>query len=253
MHKSITKYEVKIILEQMKIAVCDDVKDDRDKLKNDLADVWVDAAIDTYESGYDVLRQVQKGMNYDLIFMDIIMKQGDGIEAGREILRYFPETEIVYISTSREFGPEAFELDALHYIIKPYEPKVLREVKRRYVRMKEKKAVVHLKKDQQQEIPFHMIAYIESAHNNLLIHLITGATLKIRGSIQSFMEALDERFLRINRGIVVNMEAIDKMKTDSCEVAGVTFMLSRKERAENKKKYNDWLFKNAMGGWNSSQ
>ena len=49
------------------------------------------------------------------------------------------------------------------------------------------------------------------------------------------------------------MEAIDKMKTDSCEVAGVTFMLSRKERAENKKKYNDWLFKNAMGGWNSSQ
>ena len=61
------------------------------------------------------------------------------------------------------------------------------------------------------------------------------------------MEKVDERFLRVNRGILVNMEAIEQMNTDSCQVAGMIFMLSRKERAANKRRYNDWLFKTAMG------
>ena len=60
------------------------------------------------------------------------------------------------------------------------------------------------------------------------------------------MEKLDERFLRINRGVIVNMEAVEKMNTQSCEIAGVTFMLSRKTRAESRKKYNDYMFEAAM-------
>ena len=62
------------------------------------------------------------------------------------------------------------------------------------------------------------------------------------------MEKLDDRFLRINRGVIVNMEAIERMNGDSCEIGGITFMLSRRERAENRRRYNDWLFKIAMGG-----
>ena len=44
------------------------------------------------------------------------------------------------------------------------------------------------------------------------------------------------------------MEAIERMNGDSCEIGGITFMLSRRERAENRRRYNDWLFKIAMGG-----
>ena len=69
--------------------------------------------------------------------------------------------------------------------------------------------------------------------------------------MQRFMENLDERFLRVNRGIIVNMEAIERMDSDSCRVEGLIFMLSRKERSELRKRYNDWLFRNAMGEWES--
>ena len=43
-------------------------------------------------------------------------------------------------------------------------------------------------KDQTQEIPCYMITYIESVHNNFMIHLVKGATVKVRGSLIGFME-----------------------------------------------------------------
>lgn len=236
----------------MNIAVCDDEKEDREELCRDIREIWSEAQINAFENGMEVFRKIQQGSYFDLIFLDIVMEQGDGIETGREIRRYFPGIELVYISNSREFGPEIYELNALHYLVKPYTREKLDEVKHRFLVRSErrKRAVVHLGREKQQDIPLHMITYIESSHNNLLIHLITGSEVKIRGSIQSFMERLDERFLRINRGVIVNMESIEQMSADSCEIMGMTFMLSRKEKTENRKKYNDWLFRSAMGGWN---
>lgn len=235
----------------MKIAVCDDEKQDREQLCGDLRALWREAEIDAFENGADVFRRIQQGYYYSLVFLDIFMSRENGIETGKEIRTYFPEIPLVYISNSRDFGPEAFELDALHYLVKPYSREALQEVKRRFEELgrKRKTAVLHLGREKQQKIPLHMITYIESSHNNLLIHLITGSVVKIRGSIQGFMEGLDERFLRINRGVIVNMESVERMDSDACEVGGMTFMLSRKEKTENRKKYSDWLFRSAMGGW----
>ncbi len=235
----------------MNIAVCDDEKEDREELCKDLKEVWDDAQIGAFENGTELFRKIQQGYYFDLIFMDIIMEQGDGIKIGKKIRRYFPGIELVYVSNSREFGPEIYELNALHYLVKPYTKEALEEVKHRFLlyREKRRRAIIHLGRERQQDIPLHMITYIESSHNNLLIHLITGSEIKIRESMRSFMEKLDGRFLRINRGIIVNMESIEQMRTDSCKIVGMTFMLSRKGKAENKKKYNDWLFRSAMGGW----
>lgn len=33
-----------------------------------------------------------------------------------------------------------------------------------------------------------MITYIESVHNNFMIHLVKGETVKVRGSLIGFME-----------------------------------------------------------------
>lgn len=231
--------------ERLKIAVCDDVKEDREGLKRDLSEIWAEAEIVTFADGAEVLGHFQRGDFFDLVFLDIIMGEKDGIEVGRKLRRFAPDIAIVYVSCSREFGPEAFENNALHYLTKPYQTEGLREVEKRF--SEKRKAVVHLEKGNQ-EIPLHMIGYIESAHNNLEIHLITGKVLTVRSSLWKFMDNLDERFLRINRGVVVNMEAVDKMNTMSCELMGMTFMLGRKDRAENRKRYREWLFQTALEG-----
>lgn len=241
------KYEVWEQLEQIKIAVCDDMEADREKLRMDLCKIWENAKIEMFQTGNSVLQEIRKGNLFQIVFLDIYLEDRDGIEIGKAIHNDFPMIDLVFVTSSREFGPEAFEINALHYLVKPYKFESLLDIKGRYEQKKARKAVIRAGRGQQEEeIPYQMISYVESVHNYLLFHLITGAELKIRGSLQEIMDRLDDRFLRINRGIVVNMEAIEKMNTDSCEIGGMTFMLSRKQRAENRRRYNDFLFEEAV-------
>lgn len=227
---------------QMRILVCDDMRNDRENLVQNIKSVWPGAAVEEAADGGEVIEKVRKGQVYDLIFLDIYMDHLDGIEAGKWIYENFPGMYLVFVSESRDFGPELFEINALHYLVKPCRREDLWEVRRRFAERERKDAVVQVGNRDKDDIPFQMITYIESVHNNLEIHLLSGGMVTVRNSLQNFMEKLDDRFLRINRGIAVNMDAVEKMNTDSCEICGMTFMLSRKTRQESRKKYNDFLF-----------
>ena len=109
-------------------------------------------------------------------------------------------------------------------MLKPGDAEKLEAIRKRFQKYQERRVVVRLSKDHIEDLPYHRISYIENDHNNLLIHLTNGSFLQIRESMQRFMENLDERFLRVNRGIIVNMEAIERMDCDSCRVEGLIFM-----------------------------
>ena len=88
--------------------------------------------------------------------------------------------ELVFVSNSREFGPEAFELNALYYFVKPYEKEMLREIKKRLQNKQVSKVEIYDSKSRQkQEIPYQKITYIESVHNYLHIHLTTGKSEEV--------------------------------------------------------------------------
>lgn len=229
-------------LRQMRIMICDDERNEREELARCVRKVWTEAVIDEAGTACELQEKFLKKHSYDLIFLDIYLDEFDGITAGRWIRSHYPDINMVFVSNSREFGPEVFEVNALHYLMKPCGRSGIEEVKRRYEANVKKNAVVHIGTRMQGEIPVRKIVYIESEHNNLQIHLVNGSVLTVRDSLQNYMEKLDERFFRINRGIIVNMEAVDKMNTDSCEIAGKTFMLSRKSRKESRKRYSDYIF-----------
>lgn len=226
----------------MKIMVCDEKREDRETLAGELQKIWPQAEVGQAASGEELICGLRSGKHWELIFLDIYMDGMDGVETGQWIHEKFPQCAMVFVSESRDFGPELFAVDALHYLIKPVRPEDLEEVRRRLEARQS--AVFQLKG--REEIPFQMITYIESVHNNLEIHLLSGKVEVVRDSLQNFLEKLDDRFLRINRGIVVNMDAVEKMDRDSCQICGLTFMLSRRTRQESRKRYHEFLFETAM-------
>lgn len=235
-------------LQQMKIMICDDEKEAREFLRGCVENVWTGSEIQEADSAQAVLQLIRKGQTYDLLFLDIYLHEMDGIEAGKWIKDNFPEINMVFVSNSRAFGPELFEIGALHYLVKPCGVKEMEEVKRRFEDRRRQDAFLRIRSGAQgKEIPFQRIAYIESEHNNLHIYLLNGTVFTVRDSIQNYMDRLDDRFLRINRGVIINMEAVDRMNVDSCEIAGKIFLLSRKTRAESRKRYNDYLFEITVG------
>ena len=102
--------------EVIRVAVCDDIKEDRNALIKILSD-YLDknnlyVEIDEFPSGEAFL--ASDTTRYQLVFMDIFMDKLNGMETAKKLIRDNNKVQIV-------FAAEAFTIEALHYIVKPIE------------------------------------------------------------------------------------------------------------------------------------
>ena len=107
----------------MKIAIVDDMHRDRICLASYIKKYFstrnVPYEIVEFSSGEEFLDHFVKDA-YDLVFMDIYMKQKNGMEAAKEVYQKDPKVSIVFQSTSDEFGVASYAVHALYYLLKPY-------------------------------------------------------------------------------------------------------------------------------------
>ena len=97
----------------MRIAVCDDDKNEISKLQWALLDIQGDYSVDTYQSGAKLIEAVNRGEKYDLLFCDIYMNGEIGTDVAKKIQEISPQTAIVFTTTSTEHAVQAFSIRAL--------------------------------------------------------------------------------------------------------------------------------------------
>lgn len=114
----------------IKIALCDDNEIERGILKNVieglLKEIGYGVQIFEFSSGEKLLRNYSRG-DYELIFLDVQMKQLDGIETGKAIREKDAQVEIVYATSSGQYMKEGYDVHALAYMLKPYMLEEVRE------------------------------------------------------------------------------------------------------------------------------
>lgn len=110
-----------------KIAIIDDENDILDVLEKFLSR-FDELNIDTYDNPVEALSKVQN-TNYDLILLDIMMPQMDGIEFLKKIKETNPGVIVIMMTayTTLERTIEAHKYGAKNYLTKPF--KSLKEVK----------------------------------------------------------------------------------------------------------------------------
>jgi len=85
------------------------------------------------EAGYEVVGEAETGVEAvelyrelqpDLVTMDIVMPDMDGIDAVREIISEFPEAQILMCSAmgQQALVVEAIQAGALDFVVKPFQP-----------------------------------------------------------------------------------------------------------------------------------
>lgn len=57
--------------------------------------------------------------NVDIVFLDIEMPEMNGLELAELLVEKYPDMTIVFVTAYNEYAVEAFELNALDYIVKP--------------------------------------------------------------------------------------------------------------------------------------
>ena len=228
----------------MRIAVCDDDLREQEQLDRAIRGWDPTRATEKFFNGASLLEAAKKAPAFDIAFIDIYMPGEDGVDITRALKKTSPGTEIVFVTTSEDHAVSAFSLGALHYLVKPVTTDGIVEVFRR---------LAGLRTRQRETLSFPVgggvctvflsqICSLESSNHAVEISLDDGRRLKTRIPLYELEQKSDKRFLKINRGVIVNMEHIERMGTDCCILRnGSRFFLAVRERSAICAAYSDYL------------
>ena len=106
----------------IQIAVCDDEKYYRDKIR-ELAAQFLEKrqlpyTVTVYPSGEDFLAGEENLVKYDIVFLDISMKDIDGIETAMRIRSFHSGTCIVFVTAFLDYALDGYKADAVRYLMK---------------------------------------------------------------------------------------------------------------------------------------
>ena len=106
--------------------LCDDNADDLESLRASVEDYIASRGIvgETlcFSSPEELLRCLPE-INPDgkaVYLLDVVMPKVDGIDLGKKLRESGKNAAVIYISTSKEFALDAFEVHAFSYLIKPF-------------------------------------------------------------------------------------------------------------------------------------
>jgi two-component system LytT family response regulator len=166
----------------------------------------------------EALRFLEKE-DADLIFLDIQMPGMDGF-AFLKSLQQDPPPVVVFVTAFDEHAVRAFEAQALDYILKPYDEerfqKALSRAKKLVEKRQPKKTLQRLPVkvgDKYVFVRIDDVNWIEAEGKYARLHTRTSSYL-LRGGLQQLESQLDsERFLRIHRSAIVNVDRIREIRT----------------------------------------
>lgn len=228
-----------------RIALCDDETAELDKTEELLSAYEkkhseLDFMIERFESAGELLYRIEE-RNYvpDMIFMDIFMPGQDGtsdclgMEAARRLRGMGSRAKLFFLTTSREYALEAFDVDAAQYLIKPVaEDKMTAVLDRFIVETEEERNKYLLLRIEGRitRVAVKDIVYCEAQGKIQCMHLADGGEYLLRMTMTELYEMLSgyREFVRIGVAFIVNMEYIDSLNAqDICLSAGRTIYLPR--------------------------
>lgn len=106
----------------MKIAIVDDDVNDRELLiqliKVSLEHEAYALDITQFDSGESLLEAFEPEQ-FDICFLDIYMKEMNGMTVARKLRALDPDLSIVFLTSSKDYVYEGYEIHALRYLLKP--------------------------------------------------------------------------------------------------------------------------------------
>ena len=207
----------------LRVGICDDKQEDIDEIK-DLAVRFsaehpeTPVQIQVYDSPYDLLDDIEKTGGFDLYLLDIIMPRMNGVDLARRIRERKERAEILFLTISREYAVDAFNVKASGYLLKPVQKPDFDEAVLDCIRRllpEERPALILKLKNGFQRVPIHELVSIESFNHNQVCTLSDGSMLETAVTLLELMEELKEYpvFVQPHRAYIVNMEFIRKLSS----------------------------------------
>ena len=234
----------------IKIAICDDQDIFLETIKEKVYRVCkcenIEIEIDCYKSGEDLIENLKKdNIVYDILFLDILMKETNGIDTAKEIRKFDSRLQIILCTSSKDYILQGYEVEAIGYFIKDEDDSVLYKILKRAIkkinRISEEYILINLK-NSIRTIYLKDIEFVEVCNRTISIHT-DKEIIDFNGKMQEMMDKLkNKNFILTHRSYLVNIAKIKDIEGTSITVkSGKEILLSRLRSKEVRKAYLDYV------------
>lgn len=221
---------------KLKIAVCDDDRTDQDYVIGFLRN-WAEEnnriiEIRTFFSAEEFLFQYAEEKDFHILVLDIEMDKMNGVELAKKLREDNRDIQILFVTGFPDYIAEGYEVDALHYLMKPVtQEKIFAVLNKAIANLKTMENNLLFLQVNGEMIKFitDNILYVEVFSHSCILHTTEG-NVEIKISISELESKLGEGFIRVHRSYLVNLEQIKKIaKTEIFLEDGSVVPLSRRK------------------------
>ncbi len=251
---------------ELRVLIVDDERLAREKLRRTLAEAEAVRVVGEAANGSEAIERIRKDRP-DVVFLDVQMPGMDGFD----VIERLPADAIpavVFVTAHDEYAIRAFDVEAIDYLLKPFDRLRLRQTLervRRQLGQEPRQLVEKLRRILEspgaagaslrriavhsggriQSLKVEEISWIEAADNYVRVHTPRAVHL-IRETLGSLERRLDPTlFIRIHRSAIVKIETIREV--ESLFHGDYAAVLTTGERLPVGRRYRDRLVE-AMGG-----
>lgn len=229
----------------MRIAICDDSQIDRNMIK-DLLEIYmtgksVSGSMTEYDNGVKLLYDIEDGVYFDLVFLDIFMDAVHGMDIARNLRKCGYSGKIIFLTSTAEFAVDSYEVEASGYLLKPHNYDKLCTLLDRIIDRTNIGQFQVSVRNTVYSIPFSEIVYVESRNNVCILHRSDSTEYTIYKKLSEIEAQLsDSRFLRCHQSYIVNMSYIAKADKQFELVTGDLVLIRQRSLKEIRSQYTDY-------------
>lgn len=197
------------------VAICDDAAADRDYLqtlvKRWAADRGHRVELTLYPSAESFLFRYAEDKDVQILLLDIEMGPMDGVSLARTLRRENDAVQIVFITGYSDYIADGYEVEALHYLMKPVkEEKLFAVLDRAVEKLHSNQRTLLLElPGEVVRLPVYQIRSAEVQGNYVTIHAKTDCTVKM--TLSELEAQLDDNFFRLGRSALVNLGCVARV------------------------------------------
>ena len=232
-----------------RIGICEDCLEERsiviEKAREFFEKANLRYSIREYSSGNGILAEIEDGTAaFDLILMDIHLGSStlNGFETAVRIRKLNQNVPIAFLTASRDYAVESYDVDAVAYLLKPVQEEKLFALFSKLSRAEVPKCLSVKRRGCTKILDYRDILYMESSGHRVVIHLHEKGDEVVYYKLDELENALcDERFIRCHKSFLVNMDYVTAADKEFTLAGGFTASIRTHGRKAIIQKYNEYF------------
>lgn len=239
----------------MKIAACDDnlvFLQELSGLLNQYSEEYgCPVEYKLFTNPLELVAQIEKGVHYDAILLDVFMPGINGIQCAKDIRTYDNYVKIIFLTFSTEYAVESYAVKAYQYLLKPVQKEkmfmALRQLEgeaqnsKKYIFViKSKTGII--------KVLLSKVEYCEMINRKIMLHLTDKEEIECSLRMGELEEKLEPfgMFIRPHRSFLVNMDFIQSLSSNGITMeSGGKIPIPREKYGQIKQFYMDYIFHQA--------